>query len=87
MNFYNVMKNEYDLPNIEILNSNVWKTLLKIARKNKTKLFYTFSLVAVENIMFLVYPIFAGISINAILEGVSTYLFYCGFGSLGSRGI
>lgn len=45
------------------------RTLLAIARANRWRLGVTFSLVAVENAMFLAYPLFAGFAINAILGG------------------
>jgi len=43
--------------------------LKKIAIRHRNKLFFTFFLVIAENVTFLLYPILAGISINAILAG------------------
>lgn len=57
------------MENLEKLSPNAWRTLRKIAQENQSKLIYTFFLIALENIVFLIYPIFAGISVNAILAG------------------
>ncbi|HCM9227688.1 ABC transporter six-transmembrane domain-containing protein [Enterobacter bugandensis] len=46
-------------------------TLMKILKEHKKKLLYTFSLVLTENILFLLYPFFAGRSINSISNGES----------------
>ncbi|MBE2985407.1 hypothetical protein CCAL9344_08705 [Campylobacter sp. RM9344] len=48
---------------------SAFKTLLFIAKQNFKRLFFTFSLVLAENGLFLVYPILAGIAINAIVDG------------------
>lgn len=45
------------------------RSLVTIARANPWKLVGTFSLVAIENVLLVVYPLFAGFSINAIVEG------------------
>ncbi|MCU2635097.1 ABC transporter six-transmembrane domain-containing protein [Enterobacter hormaechei subsp. hoffmannii] len=44
-------------------------TLKLLASRNRKKLFFTFLLVVAENVTYLLYPILAGISINAILSG------------------
>ncbi|EOT1172416.1 ABC transporter six-transmembrane domain-containing protein [Cronobacter dublinensis] len=44
-------------------------TLKTLARRHRHKLFFTFLLVIVENVTYLLYPVLAGICINAILSG------------------
>jgi len=44
-------------------------TLKSLARRHRKKLFFTFLLVVAENVTYLLYPMLAGISINAILSG------------------
>ncbi len=44
-------------------------TLKLLAKRNKKKLFITFFLVVAENLTYLLYPILAGIAINAIMAG------------------
>ncbi|ELY2743384.1 ABC transporter six-transmembrane domain-containing protein [Cronobacter turicensis] len=44
-------------------------TLKTLARRHRKKLFVTFFLVIAENVTYLLYPVLAGICINAILEG------------------
>ncbi len=44
-------------------------TLKLLAKRNKKKLFFTFFLVVAENLTYLLYPILAGIAINAIMAG------------------
>lgn len=44
-------------------------TLKLLARRHRKKLFFTFLLVVAENVTYLLYPILAGVSINAILSG------------------
>lgn len=51
------------------MQNSAFKTLTLIAKKNFKKLFLTFSLVLAENGLFLVYPVLAGIAINAIVAG------------------
>lgn len=48
---------------------NVWKNLAQIARNNKARLLGTFTLVLLENLSLLIYPIFGGYAINGVLEG------------------
>ena len=48
---------------------NTFKTLKQIASQNLKKLSLTFSLVMAENGLFLLYPIIAGIAIDAIVSG------------------
>ncbi|MDN8691152.1 ABC transporter six-transmembrane domain-containing protein, partial [Staphylococcus aureus] len=40
-----------------------------LASRHRKKLFFTFLLVVAENVTYLLYPIIAGVSINAILSG------------------
>ena len=51
------------------MQNSVFKTLTLIAKKNFKKLFLTFSLVLAKNGLFLIYPVLAGIAINAIVAG------------------
>ena len=51
------------------MQNSAFKTLTLIAKKNFKKLFLTFSLVLAENGLFLIYPVLAGIAINAIVAG------------------
>ncbi|QKG28692.1 ABC transporter six-transmembrane domain-containing protein [Campylobacter sp. RM16187] len=51
------------------MQNSAFKTLKLIAKQNFKKLFLAFSLVLAENGLFLVYPLLAGIAINAIIEG------------------
>ncbi|MDU3573716.1 MAG: ABC transporter six-transmembrane domain-containing protein [Serratia marcescens] len=44
-------------------------TLKLLAKRNNKKLFITFFLVVAENLTYLLYPILAGIAINAIMAG------------------
>lgn len=44
-------------------------TLKLLARRHRKKLSFTFFLVIAENVTYLLYPILAGVSINAILSG------------------
>ena len=48
---------------------NVWKNLAQIARNNKARLLGTFTLVLLENLSLLTYPIFGGYAINGVIEG------------------
>ncbi|EJV9563774.1 hypothetical protein N7960_004448, partial [Cronobacter sakazakii] len=41
-------------------------TLKTLARRHRKKLFFTFFLVIAENVTYLLYPVLAGICINAI---------------------
>lgn len=47
----------------------MWKILKDIAKRNKRQLFLTFLLVAMENLMAILYPLFAGFAINAVVKG------------------
>lgn len=51
------------------MQNSAFKTLKLIAKQNFKKLFFAFSLVIAENGLFLIYPVLAGIAINAIVEG------------------
>lgn len=44
-------------------------TLKSLANRYRKKLFFTFFLVVAENVTYLLYPILAGVSINAIMSG------------------
>ncbi|WP_346828318.1 ABC transporter six-transmembrane domain-containing protein [Serratia inhibens] len=60
--------NSQNLPAAPVAGS-ASNTLKLLARRHRKKLFFTFLLVVAENAMYLLYPILAGISINAILSG------------------
>jgi len=45
------------------------RNLKTIARNNKGRLLGTFALVAAENLLLLVYPVFGGFAINGVLAG------------------
>lgn len=47
----------------------MFSTLKHIARSHRKKLLSTFSLVAAENLLLMIYPVIAGIAINAVIEG------------------
>ncbi|WP_324022161.1 hypothetical protein GC090_22060 (plasmid) [Pantoea sp. JZ29] len=49
--------------------AGVSRTLKYLAIRHKKKLFITFFFVIAENVTFLLYPVLAGVAINAILEG------------------
>lgn len=49
--------------------AGVMYSLKKLAVRHRKKLVVTFFLVVAENVMFLLYPVLAGIAINAILAG------------------
>ena len=51
----------------------MWKILKDIAKRNKRQLFLTFLLVAMENLMAILYPLFAGFAINAVVKGDVLY--------------
>lgn len=54
---------------MEQLNSNALDNLKSIAKNNKKRLFFTFSLVTLENVLFIFYPVFGGFAVNAIMSG------------------
>lgn len=54
---------------MEQLNSNALDNLKSIAKNNKKRLFFTFSLVTLENVLFISYPVFGGFAVNAIMSG------------------
>lgn len=54
---------------MEQLNSNALDNLKSIAKNNKKRLFFTFSLVILENVLFISYPVFGGFAVNAIMNG------------------
>ena len=47
----------------------MWKMLKHIAQTHRKRLFGTFSLVGLENLLMLVYPVFGGWTINAVIAG------------------
>ncbi|MDA3045743.1 ABC transporter six-transmembrane domain-containing protein [Campylobacter sp. VBCF_06 NA8] len=51
------------------MQKSAFKTLIFIALKHYKKLIFTFSLVILENLAFMLYPIFGGFAINKILAG------------------
>lgn len=54
---------------MEPLNSNALENIKSIAKNNKKRLFFTFSLVTLENVLFISYPVFGGFAVNAIMSG------------------
>ena len=51
----------------------MWKMLKHIAQTHRKRLFGTFSLVGLENLLMLVYPVFGGWTINAVIAGKVWY--------------
>jgi integral membrane protein len=47
----------------------MWKMLKHIGQTHHRKLITTFSLVGLDNLLLLVYPVFGGWAINAVMEG------------------
>lgn len=47
----------------------MWKMLKHIAQNHRKRLLGTFSLVGLENLLMLVYPVFGGWAINAVIAG------------------
>ena len=47
----------------------MWKMLKHISQTHHRKLITTFSLVGLDNLLLLVYPVFGGWAINAVMEG------------------
>ncbi len=47
----------------------MWKMLKHIAQIHRKRLLGTFSLVGLENLLMLVYPVFGGWAINAVIAG------------------
>jgi hypothetical protein len=55
------------------------RTLMAIARAYRGKLGVTLSLVAAENVLLLIYPLFAGLAVNAVLRGQGAHaVWYAG---------
>lgn len=54
---------------MEQFNSNAIDNIKSIAKNNKKRLLFTFSLVALENILFISYPVFGGFAVNAMMNG------------------
>ena len=53
----------------QIFQSSALGNLKSIAGNNKKRLLFTFTLVALENVLFLTYPLFGGFAVNAMLNG------------------
>ena len=47
----------------------MWKMLKHIGKTHHKRLIATFSLVGLENLLMLIYPVFGGWAINAVIEG------------------
>ena len=47
----------------------MWKMLKHIGKTHRKRLIATFSLVGLENLLMLIYPVFGGRAINAVIEG------------------
>ena len=47
----------------------MWKMLKYIGKTHRKRLTATFSLVGLENLLMLIYPVFGGWAINAVIEG------------------
>ena len=47
----------------------MWKMLKHIGKTHRKRLIATFSLVGLENLLMLIYPVFGGWAINAVIEG------------------
>jgi len=47
----------------------MWKMLKHIGKTHRRKLITTFSLVGLDNLLLLIYPVFGGWAINAVMEG------------------
>ena len=47
----------------------MWKMLKHIGKTHSKRLIATFSLVGLENLLMLIYPVFGGWAINAVIEG------------------
>ena len=47
----------------------MWKILKHIGKTHRKRLIATFSLVGLENLLMLIYPVFGGWAINAVIEG------------------
>ena len=47
----------------------MWKMLKHISKTHRKRLIATFSLVGLENLLMLIYPVFGGWAINAVIEG------------------
>ena len=47
----------------------MWKMLKHIGKTHRKRLIATFSLVGLENLLMLIYPVFGGLAINAVIKG------------------
>src|SRR5690606_15421202 len=67
MSVHPSQKNE--LNQINSLSPDAFNTLKRIATTHYKKLIATFSLVALENLLFLLYPLIGSFAVNAVLDG------------------
>ncbi|THA06791.1 ABC transporter six-transmembrane domain-containing protein [Rodentibacter pneumotropicus] len=54
---------------MEQINSNALENIKSIAKNNKKRLFFTFGLVTLENLLFITYPLFGSFAVNAMMMG------------------
>ncbi|MGR3806629.1 ABC-type multidrug transport system, ATPase and permease components [Pasteurella testudinis DSM 23072] len=47
----------------------MWRTLKHIGRTHRKKLLVTFTIVALENLLYLIYPLFGAFAVNAVMAG------------------
>lgn len=47
----------------------MWKMLKHIGKTHRKRLIATFSLVGLENLLMLIYPVLGGWAINAVIKG------------------
>lgn len=47
----------------------MWQTLKQLGMQHRKKLLITFAIVALENILFLIYPLFGSFAVNAVMAG------------------
>ena len=59
----------FPLPAAETQRSSAFRTLTALARAHPGRLAVTLGLVALENVLMLAYPLFAGFAVDAILRG------------------
>ena len=60
----------------------MWKMLKHIGKTHRKRLIATFSLVGLENLLMLIYPMFGGWAINAVIEGNAWQAMLYGLGVL-----
>ncbi|OOF45689.1 hypothetical protein BKK51_05770 [Rodentibacter trehalosifermentans] len=54
---------------VEQINFGALDNIKSIAKNNKKRLFFTFGFVALENILFITYPLFGSFAVNAMMSG------------------